>query len=104
MHSLYIREKQEHMRSIKSSILFIALIFSQTIIAQQSIREKILEIAVIEEKVMMPMRDGVRLATDIYRPKPIKRFPSSFPEHPITLIAGEMVKKEHGRWRGHMRP
>jgi len=32
--------------------------------------EKQLEsIAVIERKVMMPMRDGVRLATDIYRPK-----------------------------------
>ena len=26
-------------------------------------------VAVIERKVMMPMRDGVRLATDIYRPK-----------------------------------
>lgn len=32
--------------------------------------EKELEsIAVIERKVMMPMRDGVHLATDIYRPK-----------------------------------
>jgi uncharacterized protein len=32
--------------------------------------EKELEsIAIIERKVMMPMRDGVRLATDIYRPK-----------------------------------
>lgn len=27
------------------------------------------EIAVVERKVMIPMRDGVRLATDIYRPK-----------------------------------
>ncbi len=26
-------------------------------------------VAVVERKVMMPMRDGVRLATDIYRPK-----------------------------------
>jgi hypothetical protein len=26
-------------------------------------------LAVVERKVMMPMRDGVRLATDIYRPK-----------------------------------
>src|SRR5499426_4500362 len=26
-------------------------------------------IAVVERKVMMPMPDGVRLATDIYRPK-----------------------------------
>ncbi len=33
-------------------------------------REKELQsIAVVERKVMMPMRDGVRLATDIYRPK-----------------------------------
>src|SRR5271155_750700 len=32
--------------------------------------EKELEsVAVIERKVMIPMRDGVRLATDIYRPK-----------------------------------
>src|SRR5215467_2165821 len=32
--------------------------------------EKQLEaVAIIERKVMMPMRDGVRLATDIYRPK-----------------------------------
>ena len=26
-------------------------------------------IAVVERKVMMPMRDGMRLATDIYRPE-----------------------------------
>ena len=26
-------------------------------------------LAIVERKVMMPMRDGVRLATDIYRPK-----------------------------------
>src|SRR5215467_3813806 len=32
--------------------------------------EKELEsVAIIDRKVMMPMRDGVRLATDIYRPK-----------------------------------
>ncbi len=33
-------------------------------------KEKELQsIAIVERKVMMPMRDGVRLATDIYRPK-----------------------------------
>ena len=31
--------------------------------------QRLAEIAEIEQKVMMPMRDGVRLATDIYRPK-----------------------------------
>ena len=33
------------------------------------------EVAVIDQKVMMPMRDGVRLATDIYRPKGPGKFP-----------------------------
>ncbi|HSJ09024.1 MAG TPA: CocE/NonD family hydrolase, partial [Longimicrobiales bacterium] len=33
------------------------------------IEDALHEIAVVERKVMMPMRDGVRLATDIYRPK-----------------------------------
>jgi len=36
---------------------------------QEALLESLEEIAVIEQKVMMPMRDGVRLATDIYRPK-----------------------------------
>jgi len=33
------------------------------------LEEELQSIAVVERKVMMPMRDGVRLATDIYRPK-----------------------------------
>ncbi len=38
--------------------------------AQRWATEKELQsLAVVERKVMMPMRDGVRLATDIYRPK-----------------------------------
>src|SRR5213082_211353 len=32
-------------------------------------------IAVVERKVMLPMPDGVRLATDIYRPKHVERAP-----------------------------
>ena len=36
---------------------------------QDSILELLQSIAVIEQKVMVPMRDGVKLATDIYRPK-----------------------------------
>ena len=34
---------------------------------------KLNEIAFVDQKVMMPMRDGVRLATDIYRPKTNKK-------------------------------
>ena len=33
------------------------------------------KIAVIDQKVMMPMRDGVRLCTDIYRPKTEEKVP-----------------------------
>jgi putative CocE/NonD family hydrolase len=34
-----------------------------------SVEKELQSIAVVERKVMMPMRDGVRLATDVYRPK-----------------------------------
>jgi predicted acyl esterase len=37
--------------------------------AQRRVDLELQSIAVVERKVMMPMRDGVRLATDIYRPK-----------------------------------
>ena len=33
------------------------------------LEKELQDIAVVERRVMMPMRDGVRLATDIYRPK-----------------------------------
>jgi predicted acyl esterase len=34
-----------------------------------ALEHELQSIAIVERKVMMPMRDGVRLATDIYRPK-----------------------------------
>jgi putative CocE/NonD family hydrolase len=43
--------------------------------AQDDIIQKLEEIAIIDQKVMMPMRDGIRLATDIYRPKTDKKVP-----------------------------
>lgn len=43
------------------------------------------EIAVVERKVMMPMRDGVRLATDIYRPKNAGKVPIVFSKTPYNF-------------------
>ncbi len=43
-----------------------------------SIVQKLKEIAIFDQKVMMPMRDGIRLATDIYRPKTDKPVPIIF--------------------------
>ncbi len=42
-------------------------------------------IAVIEQKVMMPMRDGIRLATDIYRPKTEEKVPVIFSRTPYNF-------------------
>lgn len=36
------------------------------------------EVAIVDQKVMMPMRDGIRLATDIYRPKGDQKVPVVF--------------------------
>jgi uncharacterized protein len=53
-------------------------------------------IAIIEQKVMMPMRDGIRLATDIYRPKGNKKAPIIFSRTPYnfnTWIDGKMTTR-----------
>src|SRR4029453_16837625 len=34
-----------------------------------ALENELQSLAIVDRKVMMPMRDGVRLATDIYRPK-----------------------------------
>ena len=46
--------------------------------SQDDILSKINEIATLDQKVMMPMRDGTRLATDIYIPKTGKKVPIFF--------------------------
>ncbi|WP_258098164.1 CocE/NonD family hydrolase [Marinoscillum pacificum] len=53
----------------------------------QSIREQLEEVAIIDEKVMMPMRDGVRLATDIFRPKTDEKVPIIFSRTPYNFNA-----------------
>lgn len=61
------------------------LFFSFFLTAQSSAREKLEAIAVIEQKVMMPMRDGIRLATDVYRPKTDQQVPVIFSRTPYNF-------------------
>lgn len=61
------------------------LFFSFFLTAQSSAREKLEAIAVIEQKVMMPMRDGIRLATDVYRPKTDQQVPIIFSRTPYNF-------------------
>ncbi|HEV8358415.1 MAG TPA: CocE/NonD family hydrolase [Gemmatimonadales bacterium] len=44
------------------------------------IEKQLDSLAIIERKVMLPMRDGVRLATDVYRPKDASR------KHPTIFV------------------
>src|SRR5271154_1337232 len=57
------------------------------LIARRNAIEKELEsIAIIERKVMVPMRDGKRMAADIYRPKDTsKKYPIIFVRTPYNF-------------------
>lgn len=71
----------------KLSTLFSLLLIAASVFAQSSddIVKKLEAIAIIEQKVMMPMRDGVRLATDIYRPKGDAKVPIVFSRTPYNF-------------------
>lgn len=57
------------------------------LVARREAMEKELEsIAVIDRKVMIPMRDGLRMAADIYRPKdPSMKYPAIFVRTPYNF-------------------
>lgn len=71
----------------KYYLLCLGLILSLSVLAQgeKPIWDKLHEIAIVDQKVMMPMRDGVRLATDIYRPKGDGKYPVVFSRTPYNF-------------------
>ncbi|MBL7875576.1 MAG: CocE/NonD family hydrolase [Cyclobacteriaceae bacterium] len=75
-------------------MLFCCLLISQ-LLAQNpdEIYKKLAAVAIIDQKVMMPMRDGERLATDIYRPKGNAKVPIVFSRTPYNFnswVDGEL--------------
>jgi len=56
-------------------------------IAQRNQREQELQsVAIVERKLMIPMRDGKRMAADVYRPKdPSKKYPTVFVRTPYNF-------------------
>ena len=60
---------------------------TKALIEKRAAIEKQLEdIAIIDRKVMVPMKDGVRIATDIYRPKDTsKKYPIIFSRTPYNF-------------------
>ena len=82
------------MNALKLIIFLVFFPLFQNNYAQENIKEKLLKIAIIEEKVMMPMRDGIRLSTDIYRPKNIKKAPIIFSRTPYNFNTWQNEKEE----------
>ncbi|MFT6166713.1 MAG: putative CocE/NonD family hydrolase [Vicingaceae bacterium] len=76
---------------MKKQILFISFILTCFIVssfnlqAQENILQELEEIAIVDQKIMMPMRDGIRLATDIYRPKTDEKVPIIFSRTPYNF-------------------
>jgi len=59
---------------------------AQVIAAHKATEEELQKIAIVERKVMVPMRDGKRMATDIYRPKDAsKKYPIIFVRTPYNF-------------------
>lgn len=63
----------------------IAFLTAITVNGQSDIKQQLEEIAIIDQKVMMPMRDGIRLATDIYRPNTTQQVPIIFSRTPYNF-------------------
>ena len=66
-------------------VLAYFFISSISLQAQSNVLQELKEIAIIDQKIMMPMRDGIRLATDIYRPKTDKKVPIIFSKTPYNF-------------------
>ena len=60
------------------------------LVARRDSIERALEaVAIVDRKLMIPMRDGVRMATDVYRPKDtVKKVPVVFVRTPYNFNSG----------------
>ncbi len=86
-----------------SFIVYISVMFFQhTVIAQADIIKKLEAISIKETRVMMPMRDGIRLCTDIYRPKTTEKVPIIFSRTPYNFNSwGDGEEKTRTRQRAY---
>src|SRR5262249_7991775 len=58
----------------------------QLVDKRNKIEKELQSLAIVERKVMVPMRDGKRMATDVYRPKDTsKKYPAIFVRTPYNF-------------------
>ncbi len=93
------------MQSIKISLLLISCCLSALytpLFAQSNIIQQLEEISISETRVMVPMRDGIRLCTDVYRPKTDKKVPIIFSRTPYNFNSwGDGEEKTRTRQRAY---
>jgi putative CocE/NonD family hydrolase len=59
---------------------------ADVIARRNAIENELQSIAIVERKLMIPMRDGIRIATDVYRPKDTsKKYPTIFVRTPYNF-------------------
>jgi len=73
------------MKPLFTFLTILLTTFTCSLSIGQDVYERLLEIALVDQKVMMPMRDGIRLATDIYRPKTTEKVPIIFSRTPYNF-------------------
>ena len=81
-----------------SKLIFI-LFISHLSSSQQDMISKLNEIAIVDQKVMVPMRDGTGLATDIYRPKGNVKVPVIFSRTPYNFNTWRNGKENEGTYK-----
>ena len=72
----------------------------EVIARRKAIESELQSIAIVERKMMIPMRDGVRIATDVYRQRNIRR--SSYARR-TTSITGTSATARHATCRANSR-
>jgi putative CocE/NonD family hydrolase len=85
-------------RTLVASLVAAAALGSP-VSAQEDLFEALQEIAVVDEMVRMPMRDGVRLATTIYRPRTSDPVPTIFVRTPYNFNPWRDGELQSGRFQ-----
>ena len=93
---MFIRFTIQFLCVLSSSCIFLC----STIGQEDTIRTELESVAVIDQKVMVQMRDGIRLCTDVYRPKTDAKVPVIFSRTPYNFNSwrdGEESTRTYGR-------
>ena len=91
-------------RLVSASVLLLGLLCSAPPLAAQAPQEDVKALleanAIIRQKVMVPMRDGARMAADVFIPKGEGPFPIIFSRTPYNFNSWRDGEFSTGTYRG----